>query len=46
MYAESLGSIPPNTGLLIVMDGTTRHEIRFSADLTKSAAVVFRRKRP
>lgn len=46
MYAESLGSIPPNTGLLIVMDGGIRHEIRFSADLTKSAAVVFRRKRP
>ncbi len=45
MYAESLGSIPPNTGLLIVMDGRVRHEIRFSADLTKSAAVVFRRKR-
>jgi hypothetical protein len=29
MHAESLGLIPPNTGLLIIQDGATRHEIRF-----------------
>lgn len=44
MYAENLGSLPPNTGLLIVYDGTDRYEIRFSGDLKKSAAIVFRRK--
>lgn len=45
MYAETLGSLPPNTGLLIVYDGTDRYEIRFSGDMNKSSAIVFRRKR-
>jgi hypothetical protein len=45
MYAESLGSLPPNTGLLIVNDGTDRYEIRFSGDMQKSSAIVFRRKK-
>lgn len=45
MYAESLGSIPPNTGLLIVQDGRDRHEIRFSGDLNKNASITFRRKK-
>lgn len=44
MYAESLGSLPPNTGLLIVYDGNDRYEIRFSGDLRKNAAIVFRKK--
>ena len=45
MHAESLGLIPPNTGLLIIQDGTTRHEIRFEGDLQRSSAIVLRRKR-
>lgn len=44
MYAENLGTLPPNTGLLIVNDGKQRYEIRFSGDLKKNAAIVFRRK--
>jgi archaellum component FlaF (FlaF/FlaG flagellin family) len=44
MYAENLGALPPNTGLLIVYDGKERYEIRFSGDLKKNAAIVFRRK--
>ena len=44
MYAENLGSLPPNTGLLIVYDGKQRYEIRFSGDLKKNSAIVFRRK--
>ncbi len=44
MYAETLGSLPPNTGLLIVYDGKDRYEIRFSGDMQKSSAIVFRRK--
>ena len=44
MYAENLGSLPPNTGLLIVYDGKDRYEIRFSGDLKKNAAIVFKRK--
>jgi hypothetical protein len=45
MYAESLGSLPPNTGLLIVYDGADRYEIRFSGDMQKSSGIVFRRRR-
>jgi hypothetical protein len=45
MQAESLGLIPPNTGLLIIQDGATRHEIRFEGDLQKSSAVMLRKKR-
>ena len=44
MYAENLGSIPPNTGLLIVQDGNVRNEIRFAGDMQKSSAVILRRK--
>ena len=45
MYAENLGSIPPNTGLLIVREGKTVYEVRFSADLKTNAAVILRRKK-
>src|SRR5262249_51023833 len=45
MYAENLGSIPPNTGLLIIQDGEDRSEIRFAGDTQKNSAVVLRRKR-
>jgi hypothetical protein len=44
MYAENLGSLPPNTGLLIVYDGKQRYEIRFSGDLKKNSAIVFKKK--
>ena len=45
MYAENLGSIPPNTGLLIIMDGEKRYEVRFSADLNTNAAIVLKRRK-
>ncbi len=45
MYAENLGSLPPNTGLLIVKDGNERHEIRFTGDLSKNAGITLRRKK-
>jgi hypothetical protein len=44
MYAESLGSIPPNTGLLVVRDGKEMYELRFSGDYQKNASILFRRK--
>jgi hypothetical protein len=44
MIAENLGTIPPNTGLLIVEDGDNRNEIRFTGDMQMSSAVLFRRK--
>ncbi len=45
MHAESLGLIPPNTGLLIIQDGNNRHEIRFEGDLQRSSAVVLRKRK-
>ena len=45
LYAENLGSIPPNTGLLVVRDGDIDHEIRFSGDLKKNSAIILKRKR-
>jgi hypothetical protein len=44
MYAENLGEIPPNTGLLVVMDGEKRYDVRFTADLKSNAAIVLRRR--
>jgi len=45
LYAENLGSIPPNTGLLVVRDGDKDYEIRFSGDLQKNSAIILTRKR-
>lgn len=45
MYAESLGEIPPNTGLLIVNDGEKRYDVRFSADLKTNSGIILRRKK-
>src|SRR6185369_17859338 len=45
MYAESLGEIPPNTGLMVVKDGEKRYDVRFSADLKTNAGIVLRRKK-
>ncbi|MGG9971352.1 hypothetical protein ACQ33O_06130 [Ferruginibacter sp. SUN002] len=44
MYAENLGSLPPNTGLLVIKDGEKIYELRFSADLKTNAAIILRRK--
>ncbi len=43
LYAENLGSIPPNTGLLVIRDGNVNHEIRFSGDLKNNSAIILRR---
>ena len=45
MYAENLGSIPPNTGLLVLHDGEAVYEVRFRADLQSNAAILLTRKR-
>ena len=41
MYADNLGTIPPNTALMIVTDGDKRYEVRISSDTEKSGSVVF-----
>jgi len=45
LVAENLGSIPPNTGLLIIQDGTERYQIRFSADMQTNASVIIKKKK-
>jgi hypothetical protein len=41
MYADNLGTIPPNTALMIVTDGNKRYEVRIESDTEKSGSVVF-----
>ncbi|TWI83002.1 hypothetical protein IQ13_1108 [Lacibacter cauensis] len=43
LYAENQGSIPPNTGLLIIRADDKRYEIRFTSDTKQSAAVRIKR---
>ena len=40
MQAENLGSIPPNTALMIVESGSKRHEVRLRAGLSTHAAII------
>ena len=42
MYAENLGSIPPNTALMVVTAGKKKYEVYLSSSEQKSAAVRFR----
>ena len=41
MYADNLGTLPPNTALMIVRDGNKRYEVRITSDLKKSGAIRF-----
>ena len=45
LYAENLGSIPPNTGLLVIREAERIYEIRFSGDLNKNSGIVLIRKK-
>ena len=45
MFADNLGSIPPNTALMLVFDGKKRYEIRMSSTLNKNATLRIRRKK-
>jgi hypothetical protein len=45
MVAENMGSIPPNTSLMIVQDGTTRHTVGITSTEQKNAMVRFRYKK-
>jgi hypothetical protein len=41
MIAENLGSIPPNTAILIITAGENRHQLTLNSTETKSAKVRF-----
>jgi hypothetical protein len=44
LFAENLGSIPPNTGLLIVTTTNERYQVHFTSTLNKSSSIVLKRK--
>jgi hypothetical protein len=44
MYAENLGTIAPNTALMVVTDGSKRYEVRITSDLQKSGSIRFLKK--
>ena len=41
LFANNLGSIPPNTALIVVTAGDKRFELHSSASLTENAVLVF-----
>ena len=45
MFAESLGSIPPNTAFMIITTSTSRYEINISSTEQTSGAIRFKVKR-
>lgn len=45
MFANNLGSLPPNTALMVISDGKRRYEARLSSSLEKNAVVRIRRKK-
>jgi hypothetical protein len=44
MFADNLGSIPPNTALMVVTDGKKRYEIPMASNLNRNATLRIRRK--
>jgi hypothetical protein len=45
MFANNLGSLPPNTALMLISDGKNRWEVRLTSDLGKTGAVRIKRKK-
>jgi len=41
LFAENLGSIPPNTALIVIYAGDKRYELFSSASLEENAVLVF-----
>jgi hypothetical protein len=42
MYAENLGSIPPNTALMIIYDGNKRYEVNIKSTEKSNGSVSFK----
>jgi hypothetical protein len=45
LVAENLGSIPPNTGLVVIRDGENSYQLNFSADMQTNASIILRKKK-
>lgn len=46
MYAENLGTIPPNSALMVITDKDHRYEVNLTSNYQKNAAVRLRRAKP
>jgi hypothetical protein len=46
LFAETMGSIPPNTALMIITDGVNRYELFSTSNLSLNGTVRIRRKKP
>jgi len=44
MFAENLGLIPPNTALMVIIDGKNKFEIPISSNLERTATISIKRK--
>ena len=45
MYADNLGSIPPNTALMVIYDGDKRYELNVSSTKTTNGVISFKVKK-
>lgn len=45
MFAENLGLIPPNTALMVIMDGKNKFEVPVSSNMEKNATISIKRKK-
>ena len=44
LFAENLGKIPPNTGLMVIYTGEQRYQVFFTATLEKNAVIYLERR--
>jgi len=40
-----LGTLPPNTGLLVIRDGDKTYQVNFTADMQTNASIILKRKK-
>jgi hypothetical protein len=45
LVAENMGTIPPNTGLLMIKDGDQTYQLHFTADLQTNASIIIKKKK-
>ncbi|HWJ26225.1 MAG TPA: hypothetical protein VNS32_06760 [Flavisolibacter sp.] len=45
VVADNLGSIPPNTGLVVIKDGEQTYQLNFRADMQTNASIVLRKRK-
>ena len=43
MFAENLGTVPPNSAIMVVTDGSNRYEIPLQSNYQKNGAVRLRK---